>query len=491
MRKIISILLFIAACGFANSQGINNLWLLGYGYPQFGGGKMSIDFKYGFDSIYSTQRQMHFATTNANISDSNGNLLFYTNGYYIANALGDTMLNGNNLVHNIWTQLDTIGEYSEQGALILPMPGDPNKYYLFHAPWEGQLQDDWFYSIIDMAQDGGLGAVVSQNNVLVHDSVVRGKITACKHANGRDWWVIFPRFNSQIYYEFLVTPYGILGPYMQNPGGAIRSSGGVGQSCFSPDGNKYAYYDPNSDLDNFDFDRCSGLLSNLIHVDIYDSADIGGVAFSPSSRLLYVSSNTFVYQFDLAAADVPASQTIVAVWDTFYSPSPPFAATFYLAWLAPDEKIYIICGNSTVDLHRINSPDSVGLACDFEQHSVHLPTYNAFTIPQNVNYFLAADSSSVVCDSINAISRDPQAFNQNVEIFPSPASDLLYVRSICKGERGSIYLFNVLGKKVESGIRHFENGEFIEIRVSDLSPGVYYLQLQNSSQSLVREFIKE
>ena len=37
---------------------------------------------------------MEFYATNAVMSDKSGNLLFYTNGVYIANVNNDTMLNG-------------------------------------------------------------------------------------------------------------------------------------------------------------------------------------------------------------------------------------------------------------------------------------------------------------------------------------------------------------------------------------------------------------
>ncbi|MEO8088573.1 MAG: T9SS type A sorting domain-containing protein [Bacteroidota bacterium] len=425
---------------------------------------------------------MNFFSTNACIADSLGNNLFYTNGYYIANAANDTMLSGNNLIKNIWTQYDTMGVNSEQGALILPMPGENFKYYLFHAPWSGQGQDDWFYSIIDMTQDGGLGAVISQNNLLIHDSLVRGKITACRHANGRDWWIVFPRFNSQLFYEFLITPYGLTGPYTLNPGGAVRSSAGVGQVCFSRDGRRYAYYDPYQDLDLFDFDRCSGTFSNLLHINFYDSADVGGVAFSSNSNILYVSSNTFIYQFDLTSGNIPSTQLTVAVWDSFFSPSPPFATTFYLEWLAPDNKIYIVCGNGTQDIHRINSPNSVGLACDVQQHSVHLTAYNAFTIPQNVNYFLGADTSSVICDTINAIHFLPVQFEDRFTIFPNPAIHEAKLHYNIFTEKGSFIIFNAFGERIASFKLNGQETSF-EFDVREFTPGIYLYQIVIDGES--------
>ncbi|MBK8413241.1 MAG: hypothetical protein IPL22_01220 [Bacteroidetes bacterium] len=57
-------------------------------------------------------RKIPFSDTQGNISDENGDLLMSSNGYFIADATGDTMLNGANinpgmctegLWHTLWT----------------------------------------------------------------------------------------------------------------------------------------------------------------------------------------------------------------------------------------------------------------------------------------------------------------------------------------------------------------------------------------------------
>jgi hypothetical protein len=40
-----------------------------------------------------------------------------------------------------------------------------------------------------MTLDNGLGAVVSKNNILFSDSLTMN-LFACRHANGRDWWLM-------------------------------------------------------------------------------------------------------------------------------------------------------------------------------------------------------------------------------------------------------------------------------------------------------------
>ncbi|MBK8875808.1 MAG: hypothetical protein IPN13_18625 [Bacteroidetes bacterium] len=66
---------------------------MGYGGSQatipFGG--IDMNFISGSPVISSFTREMEFRRAVSNIYDSNGNLLFVTNGVYIADATGDTM----------------------------------------------------------------------------------------------------------------------------------------------------------------------------------------------------------------------------------------------------------------------------------------------------------------------------------------------------------------------------------------------------------------
>ncbi|MBL0340606.1 MAG: hypothetical protein IPP71_06630 [Bacteroidetes bacterium] len=68
--------------------------------------------------------------------------------------------------------------------------------------------------------DGGLGGIVvgTKNVNAINDTLVYGRITGVKHANGRDWWILVHHYNDDEYYSILVTPTGILGPYTQNIG---------------------------------------------------------------------------------------------------------------------------------------------------------------------------------------------------------------------------------------------------------------------------------
>ena len=403
--KNILLLLLLIPCEIY-SQGISNLWLTGYSsgiYPNYGGS--NINFITGFPDTAKVNRSISFSDCNANISDSLGNLLFYTNGVVIGNAQNDTMVNGDSLNPGTYTSQATYGLRVKQGNLILPLPGSSTLYYLFHETlfYDQSVSDERvpeiYYSIVDMSLDSGRGSVTQKNVVLLSDTLTIGAITACKHANGRDWWIIFHKSKGRRYYEYLLTPTGLNGPYVQDIGYSLPFNDWIWQSCFSPNGKKFASVMARDTINVFDFDRCSGVLSNSIKICIKDSAAGRGVAFSPNSNLMYVSSMNYFYQYNTSSTNLDSSKYVVAKFDGYADIIPPLYAAFYLSQIANDGKIYTNTGNGTQWLMVTNNPDFPGASCNFVQHGFRLPTYNGFTIPNFPNYFLGADTGSV-CDSL-------------------------------------------------------------------------------------------
>ena len=435
------------------SQGLNNLWLGGFdsdGPPPYGG--VDLDFQSGSLMISTVSRAIGYRRTSANITDTNGDLLFSTNGTFVANALGDTMLNGSGLNPGPYADLYPEGLHISQGVLILPRPESSDVYYLLHMTIDNSMginAEHLLLTTIDMSLDGGLGGVVSKNQVILSDDLNVGRLTAVRHANGRDWWVFCHKLDTNIYYRLLVTPSGILVDGTQAIG-AVREAD-AGQVCFSPDGSKFAYYwgdEPGDDLDILSFDRCSGLFSNVINVQISDYDGGGGVAFSPSGRFVYVSSVFDVYQFDTEATDIAASMVHIAEWDSTYSPFPPFATLFDIAQLAPDGKIYIATGNGTDVLHVINNPDSAGFACNIQQHGVALPRYFMNSLPNHPNYHLGPVDGSV-CDSLGInVSVAEEVMEAAVSAWPNPNNGVFTLGYAPQPVAGALEVRDLSGRLV-------------------------------------------
>ncbi len=474
------------------AQGINSLWCMGYANPNgtpFGG--FDLDFNSGILTISTTNRKINYGDVSATICDSSGSMLFSSNGAFIVNALGDTMMNGSGLSPSYYTNNHLgSGLWIPQSVIIIPKPGSSTNYYLLHGTVDDSVlfAHHLYYSEVDLSLNGGLGSVVSKNNILLNDTLIAGGITAVRHANGRDWWLVNHQAKTNKIYIFLIDPSGI-NLFSTDTIGDMRQHVN-GQSCFSPGGNKFAIYDPRNDLDIMDFDRCSGMFSNCIHVSINDSAAGGGVAFSANSKILYVSSTVYVYQFNMDAPDIALSKTTVAVWDTTYSPSPPAATTFYQSHLAPDNKIYICCTNGTLDIHVIDYPDSIGMACHVCQHCVHLPRYNATTMVNHPNYFLGAEQGSI-CDSLTndvpKITSSIQSFN----LFPVPVRRILYITRGNQALLKSISIYNSIGQEQLINYSSIKSSEYLEVDVSSLLPGIYILEIMSDKQKIVKKFVKE
>ena len=92
------------------------------------------------------------------ISDTDGNLLFYTDGRLVYDRTHQLMPNGTGLFGD---------SSSTQSAIIVPKPDDINIYYIFTVDTSNSLNSPsnlgFNYSIVDLTLNGGLGDVTSKN----------------------------------------------------------------------------------------------------------------------------------------------------------------------------------------------------------------------------------------------------------------------------------------------------------------------------------------
>ncbi len=435
-------------------------WLFGYNStaPNPNWGATFFDFNHSPPKMYRDSIITDFYLTNASMSDKEGRLLFYTNGCHIADATHQIMENGDSLnPGEIRNQVCTgvaAGYSILQGAIIIPFPNDPDKYYLFHQrktsieePVFAKIVDPLYYSIIDMSLNSGLGTVVQKNEIAIADTLYPGHLTATKHANGTWWWIMIPRWNSNIYHRILIKDGGSGQIHSQEIGlPTTIEGGGSGQAVFSPDGRYYIRYNLADQLYIYDFDRQTGLLSNFRQIEVDSNDYQAGVAVSSNSRFLYVGPLFKVYQFDLWAEDIAASKVVVAEYDGFAS---PFPTTFWQMQLGPDCRIYIAPPNGTNVMHVIHQPNEKGSACDLEQHGIQLPTYNATGMVNFPNYRLG--TSHPPCDP--SISTSLPFFSAvegaSFELSPNPGSgEIRVLFSENNQVEGALRLYDALGRTV-------------------------------------------
>jgi len=444
--------------------------------------------------IYEIDRPMNFDFTNASMCDSAGNLLFYTNGIYIANRLHQPMLNGTGLRTPGTSGFDEYGIPISQGVLILPWPGQTQKYLVFYGrvgyfyyegvPTAGNAS--LYYSVVDMALDNGLGAVTDKNVLITNDTLKMGRLSAVRHANGRDWWLVAGKFHTPELLRFLVTPDGV-----SSYGGVMDENfvrKGIGQVAFSPDGNYFVDVTLRNWEDNyvsfFQVDRCTGSFTpagRLWHNDLIAHA---GIAISPNSRYAYHTSTYLIRRFDLWADDIPASMDTIAINDGYREPiegtSFNLPTIFYLAQLAPDGKIYIISSNGVRSIHVIERPDEE--ECEVRQHSVVLPTLNS-TLPNFPNFRLGALPGSP-CDTlgITAVQEPVPGGGLQAYLLPNPARDYFVLAldthnaALPVDAPLRLHLSNSMGQTLRQYQLPAAQREH-RISTEDLPAGLYYVSI--------------
>jgi hypothetical protein len=390
-------------------------------------GGTDINFNFWPPDTSYVFREMNFAFNAAAICDENGNLLFYTNGCSINGADHQQISNGDSLnpgiIHDGFCGY---GYRAAQGSTFLPHPGNPDLYYLFHLGLNyydgiGGVGDKFYYTLIDKTLDNGHGEVVKKNQVLLEDTLAFGLITATKHANGRDWWIVAPEMATPKHYVFLLTPYGVFGPEEQIIGNIQYDDDGTGNAVFSPDGTKYARFDWYNQLDVFDFDRCTGVFSNPQHLSILEVSDtlpgIGGVAFSPNSRFLYLTKVDKVFQYDTWSIDLQASKQLIAVYDGGVINN--ISTGFFLPQLGPDGRVYICSSSAIPVMHLIEWPNRAGVSANVIQRGFPLPTYNAWAMCFFPNFRLGPKDGSN-CDTLGLDNNPIANFRWDMEDTLSP-----------------------------------------------------------------------
>ncbi len=495
MKKILNLLLigtfFIElSCTYAQKEDYK--WLLGYESnfidSTFGGAVINFNGKIA--KVNYEYRKTDFYKTNAAISDSVGNLLFYTNGCYIADKTHEPMQNGTGLsLGNLYNNQCTgsgLGVVLAQGAVVLNAPDSSNIYYLIHqrivhAPVGYVYLDSIFYTKIDMNKNNGLGAVVEKNVAIPIPDTIFGGLTAVRHSDGKSWWIMSATRNLNRYWSILVNSTGVSVVSSQEIGTATQINGaGSGQSNYSPDGTKYAIYNYKNQVLLFDMDRDIGQLSNFRQLTI-DTPAVGGCIFSPNSRFLYITANWYIYQFDTWATDVQASKQVVAKYDG-YKESNYFVANFWLAQLGPDCKIYICSTSSVRHLHVINHPDRAGLACDVQQHSFALPTWNSASLPNFPNYRLGT-TPTYPCDSMITATTIPWIAGNNyvLNLYPNPTTDLLHIAYHTENTTAlTVAISDYTGKKIQTLSLDSASGS-LDINTSALPNGLYLCTLYDSA----------
>ncbi len=402
------------------AQRHDNHWVLGYDrlnnptdtvtgtiFVNFDNSQMKINYL-DYDSIsFDMWRNC------VSMSDVNGNLIFYTNGISVLNGNHKVMAGSDDYnYHPFHDQYNESGLPTTQGSIALPAPEAENKYYLIHGKINLEINSpdiyiyitDLYYSIIDMNKENGLGELTQASIPIANDTLENFGITAVRHANGRDWWVVAVA-DEQVnkFYVILIDQYGPHLHHIQDLSSLSDHETGVGQVYFSNNGELYVrniitLLNDVSYLDVFNFDRCTGMLAIKELITYSDSNRTAGLAISHNGRFAYANDGNKLYQFDLSSENIASSMNLIDEYDGFRTEN-NFPTTFRNAWLAPDGRIYMTCNNGMKPTHVIHHPNRQGKSCEFVQRAFNFPRANANSIPNHPNYRLGPIDGSP-CDTL-------------------------------------------------------------------------------------------
>lgn len=277
------------------------------------------------------------------LSDTQGNLLFYSDGKTIWNRNNLVMTNGVGLLGDA---------SSAQSGIVLPYPGSTTQYIVATVGQQGA--NNAAYSVVDMTLGGGLGEVLSTNkNILFQGAsgTTSETITSIRHANKRDYWVIAPGVGTPAYLNaWLMTDAGAVStPVITEVPGAVTSLSAGGYLKITPDGKHFVWGSNTSGKLVFgDFNNTTGQFSNI---KVISSVNPYGVEFSVSMKYLYIGTISGVAVYDFPALLSAANPSSIVPKTYTLGVSHVRAVQ-----LGPDGRMYIPARSSKY-LYVIDNPE--------------------------------------------------------------------------------------------------------------------------------------
>ncbi len=313
--------------------------------------------------------------SNSSISDSAGNYLFSCNGEIIQNANCDTLLNG-----------ALMGHKSTAQNIIVPRPGYNSRYYVFYPQWWNN-STGFRYSEIDMLLDSGWGGVIPGQLDVLLETDVTDRVSAVKHANKKDIWVITHKDNTNNFLAYLVTENGVNPtPIISSVGMNISdipsgiNSGLRGCIKISPCGRWIATASMGEHKVKLArFDTETGMVESLpilldVHYPYYlEFSGDGNILYCGGKNAYGVTDTAKIYQVNLLETSaIGISNSVYHLNDfTIYPPNIAYNRSLQLAM---DGKIYVgYAGGSTSNMGVINEPHFLDTNCNF--------IYNQYLMP--------------------------------------------------------------------------------------------------------------
>ncbi|MBK8642733.1 MAG: hypothetical protein IPN15_11145 [Saprospiraceae bacterium] len=349
-----------------------NVWLIG--------DKHGIDWSNGTPNI--------IGGLNADIYEGHtsyckpdGSLAIYTEGHHVYNGQGNSIR---------FTAAEFVSNTSTTMSLILAKPGQDSLYYVFHMDAALQSFNDperLYYSVYNINTE----KMESRATLL---DTTSEKITAIRHCNGKDWWVIGMKGTGNAFYAWLLSDAGLVSTPVISKSGFEHLMNSVSYPYYINAG----YLKPSHDgrllteitlsipgypqfIEIHSFDPASGQVGFLTQITV----NLSGVSlvhslysceFSPDNRFLYVKTNS-LWQFDISVVDSSAMMNSLKVFDF---------SSFKLGnqgspVLGPDGRMYMTSFWQNY-IHLIPEPNKPYPDCGFIPRYINVGSQTGLAAPQ-------------------------------------------------------------------------------------------------------------
>lgn len=422
----------------------------------------------------------------ASISDSSGSGLFYIDPYKsnpdklfyskIESLNGFNVVNGDSILCNYSTP---------SGAVILPVADSNGLYVIVHlgyTPSCGSICYTLYYTIV-LVKDQNI--TVMKKNVMASNYQHEEHMAITLAANGKDWWIVTHEFAGD---DSMVCSSKFLIYKLVNDSitlNSIQSIGynhclmlsGFGEYSFSPNGSKLAclineaepYTSTNySSFDLFDFNRCSGILSNEKNISSFQ--DLYGCAFSSSGKYLFVSEfqqGNRLYRFNVDTSDIQSSKTLI--WTSSIN------REFGQLELCPTGDI-IVSRDGSFFVDKIINSDSLLPVVSYIEDAIYLEGQRSiWSLPNFPNYNLGAtsiyqtnagrDTFFCTTDTTKGVNIGPEDTLPGVQYhWLSSNVDTTLLRQIVKPDTSTWYYLEITDTTIVGSCTSRVDSVFVEVR---------------------------
>jgi hypothetical protein len=266
-------------------------------------------------------------------------------------------------------------------------------------------------------------------------------------------------------------------------------------------------------VERYDFDRCTGILSNRV---VYSTpgGSINGYwdfeishdetkLYSARTMLGPLQNTTSLMQFPLDPATfVSGAQQLASYVDPerggALKMGPDGKIYFSLDYVDNDTCFdYLYCyGTSNITnttLSVINQPDSTYPACDYQPYSFYLGGHKSYYgLPNNPNYELGKWAGSL-CDTLTVGLPCIIEIKKELRLYYSGEMKTVYINADkLSGRTASLQFYNSSGQLIEELSQPINSGYFsYSSSFASQANGVYIIRLITDKEVLTGKFAKQ